>query len=289
MTVKATLTAAFPEAQEISEILERIYGGSGSAIALEVRADRLWTVAVYLEGRGPDGLAEELRDRLGGDGFGATLHVEELPPTDWVSAGRDAIRQVAAGRFVLHGSHHRGQVPAGRVAIEIDASQAFGTGHHATTAGCLTVLDRLVRTRRFDSPLDLGTGSGVLAIALAKTLRRPVLASDIDPVAVRIARENAALNGVRHLVHVISAGGVDHAAIRGRAPFDIVVANILAEPLCRMAPRLVPIVARGGVLLLSGLLLHQRERVVATYRTHGATLREARTFAGWSVLVLERD
>jgi ribosomal protein L11 methyltransferase len=182
-----------------------------------------------------------LRDWLGTDAFKAPLDVEVLPDTDWVASNRNAIRPVAAGRFILHGSHHRGIIPPSRFAIEIDAARAFGTGHHATTAGCLTVLDRLVRTRRYTNPLDLGTGSGVLAIALAKALRRPVLASDVDPTAVAIARDNARLNGVGSLVRCVQAEGVD-AAIRRRAPFDLVVANILAEPLMRLAPRVAPLI-----------------------------------------------
>jgi ribosomal protein L11 methyltransferase len=214
--------------------------------------------------------------------------VHALPETNWVAAGLASLAPVAAGRFVVHGSHDRGGIPAGRIAIEIDAGIAFGTGHHATTAGCLAVLDRLMRTRRFRNPLDLGTGSGVLAIAVAKTLRRPVLASDIDPVSVRVAQNNARLNGVGNLVTCVAAAGVGHAAIRRRAPFDLVVANILAEPLRRLAPRLAPLVAKGGTLVLSGLLPQQRERVVGAYSLQGITLRVARIFDGWCVLILKR-
>ena len=191
MTVKATLTAAFPEARRISNFLERDWGEAGAVVSLDERPDGLWSVDAYFEAGEPAEIAEKLRDRLGADAFGALTGVATLPETDWVAAGLQALQPVFAGRFVVHGSHDRGKIPAGRVAIEIDAGQAFGTGHHGTTAGCLTVLDRLTRSRRFENPLDLGTGSGVLAIALAKILRRPVLATDIDPLAVRIAAENA--------------------------------------------------------------------------------------------------
>jgi ribosomal protein L11 methyltransferase len=288
MTVKATFTAAFPEARRIHEFLERDYVAAGAAVSLDERGDALWSVDTYFEDGEPSQLAERLRDGLGSDGFGAPLTVETLSETNWVSAGLDALKPVTAGRFVVHGRHDRGRIPTGRIAIEIDAGEAFGTGHHATTAGCLIVLDRLMRAHRFERALDLGCGSGVLAIAMAKTLRRRVLASDIDPVAVRVARENAALNGVRTLADVVAAPDVRHAAIRHGAPYDLVVANILAEPLCRLAPRLAPLIARGGALVLSGLLPHQRERVVAAYGVQRISLRKALTFDGWSVLVLAR-
>jgi ribosomal protein L11 methyltransferase len=288
VTVKATLIAGFPEARRISNFLERDWADDGVVVSLDERADGLWSVDAYFDTGEPDEIAERLRDWLGADAFGAPLTVEALPETDWVAAGLEALKPVGAGRFVIHGSHDRRKLPAGRIAIEIDAAQAFGTGHHWTTAGCLIVLDRLLRARRFQNPLDLGTGSGVLAIALAKVLRKPVLATDIDPVAVRVAAGNAALNRVGHLVRAEKAAGVRHAAIRGRAPFDLVVANILAEPLVRLAPQLAPLIAPGGTLVLSGLLPHQRERVIVAYGGQNIRLRSARIFAGWAVLVLQR-
>jgi ribosomal protein L11 methyltransferase len=288
MTIKATLTAAFPEARRISNFFERDWCGRGVAVSLDERPDGLWSIEAYFENGEASELAEELRDWLGADGFGAPLWVAPLPETDWVAASQAALAPVFAGRFVVHGSHDRGRLPAGRVAIEIEAGQAFGTGHHGTTAGCLVTLDRLVRVRRFENPLDLGTGSGVLAIALAKLLRRPVLATDLDPVAVRIAAANAGLNCVGPLVRTAVAAGVRHAAIRERAPFDLVVANILAEPLMKLAPEIAALLTRNGTLVLSGLLPSQRERVVAAYGAQGIRLRTARIFDGWSVLVLGR-
>jgi ribosomal protein L11 methyltransferase len=288
MTVKATLTAALPEARRISNFLERDYGGEGVAVSLDERGDGLWSVETYFEGGEPAELAGRIRDRLGTDAFGAPLAVEALPETDWIAAGLKELKPVCAGRFVVHGRHDRERVAPGRVRIEIEAGHAFGTGHHATTAGCLTVLDQLVRRRRLQNPLDLGTGSGVLAIALAKMLRRPVLATDIDPIAVRIASENARSNHVGNLVHTVRAAGVDHDAIRRSAPYDLVVANILAEPLCRLAPRLTPFIAPGAALVLSGLLRHQRERVVAAYGTQGLALARTLTSDGWCVLVMRR-
>jgi ribosomal protein L11 methyltransferase len=284
VTVKATLTAAFPEARRIFYFLERDFSHAGVVVSLDERSDGDWSVDAYFESDETDGLAARLRDRLGSDGFCAPLKVEALPETNWVAAGLEALAPVTVGRFFIHGSHDRGRVPKGRVALEIDAGQAFGTGHHATTAGCLRVLDRLIRARRYRNPLDLGTGSGVLAIALARTLKVPLLASDIDPVAVEVARENAALNRVSHLMRVIAAPDVSHPFIRRVAPYDFVVANILAEPLRRLAPRLVPLVAKGGTLVLSGLLPKQRERVVSAYGAQGLRLVAMLEFQGWAVL-----
>lgn len=288
MTIKATLVAAFPEARRISNFLERDYGESGAVVSLDERPDGFWAVDAYFEEASEEAIAETIRDGLGSDAFGALQSVETLPDSDWVRAGLQSLKPIAVGRFLVHGSHDRGVANSGRVAIEIDAGLAFGTGHHATTAGCLAALDGLIRTRRFSRPLDLGTGSGVLAIALAKTLRRRIVATDIDPVAVRVARENAARNDVAPWIEAVTADGMRHAAIRRLSPYDLVVANILAEPLCRLAPQLTPLVATGGVLVLSGLLPHQRERVVAAYGAQGVRLTTARVTDGWTVLVLQK-
>jgi len=288
MTIRATLTAAFPEARRISNFLERDYGGDGVVVSLDERSGGLWSVDAYFEEGSEEEIAWTIRDRLGSDAFAAPLTVEALPDTDWVRAGLETLKPIAVGRFLVHGSHDRALARPGRVAIEIDAGLAFGTGHHATTAGCLAVLDRLVSTHRFRRSLDLGTGSGVLAIALAKMLRRKIVASDIDPVAVEVAAENAARNAVAPWIETVTSAGVAHAAIRAGAPYDLVVANILAEPLCRLAPKLAPLIARGGTLVLSGLLPPQRERVVSAFGAQGLRLRTARIFDGWSVLVLHK-
>lgn len=288
MTLKATLTAAFPEARRISNFLERDYGEAGVAVSLDEGAEGVWSVDAYFEEGSADEIAARLRDWLGADAFGAPLKVEPLPETDWVAAGYEALKPIVAGRFLIHGSHDRWRVPASAMRIEIDAGRAFGTGHHPTTTGTLSVLDRLMRRWRFLRPLDLGTGSGVLAIAMAKVLRRAIVATDIDPVAVEVARDNAWRNGVAGLLRLATAPGVEARLIRSHAPFDLVAANILAEPLAQLAPRIAPLVARRGMLVLSGLLPHQRERVVAAYGAQGMRLSAARNFDGWAVLVLRK-
>lgn len=284
MTLKATLAAPQAEALALADRLERRFGEEGVVVAVVETEGADWAVEAYFESGAPEAVAAALRQEAGGRAWS----VATLAERDWVAEGLRHLQPVAAGRFLVHGSHDRGRIPKGRVAVEIDAGQAFGTGHHGTTAGCLAVLDRLTSARSFRRPFDLGTGSGVLAIALAKRLRRPVLAADIDPVAVRVARDNARRNGVHPLVRIVAADGLAHPAIRTAAPFDLVVANILAEPLMRLAPALSAALAADGVLVLSGLLPHQRERVAAAYGGQGLRLAAAHRFAGWAVLVLDR-
>jgi ribosomal protein L11 methyltransferase len=288
MTVKATLAAAFPEARRISEFLDRDFAEKGGVVALSEIGPESWQVDAYFPDRDAGEIAAMIRDALGTDAFGAFQGSEVLPETDWVAESLACLAPVASGRFVIHGSHDRDALPAGRTLITIDAGQAFGTGHHGSTAGCLAVLDRIVRRHRFVNPLDLGTGSGVLAIALAKTLHANVLASDIDPLAARVASENARHNNVGNRVRVIAAAGMDHPEIRARAPFDLIVANILAGPLIRLAPQIAAALAPGDTLVLSGLLPNQRGRVVAAYGTQTVRLVRAELYDGWAVLELRR-
>ena len=288
MTVKATLAAAFPEARRIADFLDRDFAEKGGVVALVEIDPECWQVDAYFPEGDPDEIAGLVRDALGADAFGAFQGAEILPQTDWVAESLAGLAPVAAGRFLIHGSHDQDCLPAGGTRIAIDAGQAFGTGHHGSTAGCLAVLDRLIARRRFVNPLDLGTGSGVLAIALAKTLHTNVLASDIDPLATRIAAENARHNNVGNRVRVIAAAGMDHPEIRARAPYDLIVANILAGPLIRLAPQIAPALAPGGTLVLSGLLPRQRGRVVAAYGAQGIRLVRAEKHDGWAVLDLYR-
>ena len=288
MTVKATLAAAFPEARRIADFLDRDFAETGGVVALSEIGPESWQVDAYFPDGDPDEIAGLVRDTLGADAFGAFQDAMLLPETDWVAQSLAGLAPVASGRFLVHGSHDCDALPAGRTLIAIDAGQAFGTGHHGSTAGCLAALDRLIRRRRFVNPLDLGTGSGVLAIALAKTLRTNVLASDIDPLAARIAAENARHNNVGNRVRVITAAGMDHPEIRARAPYDLIVANILAGPLVRLAPQIAPALAPGGTLVLSGLLPQQRQRVVAAYGAQSVRLMRAEVHDGWVVLELRR-
>lgn len=218
----------------------------------------------------------------------AKYSVETLPDTDWVAKSLEGLPPVRAGRFLVHGSHDRQAASANEIAIEIEAGQAFGTGHHGTTAGCLGAIDRRVRTRPVTNALDIGTGSGVLAIAIARAARAPVLASDIDPVAVRVARENIGLNGVQSFVTTIVAANLKKSIFRKRGPYDLVVANILAGPLIALAPEICRHVVPGGRLVLSGLLPGQRALMVSAYRGQGMALLRATILDGWLTLEFTR-
>ena len=215
--------------------------------------------------------------------------VEIVPDENWVSLSQAALPPVEAGRFVVHGSHDRARVGFRLSALEVEAGEAFGTAHHATTQGCLIALDRLTRQRTFTRVLDLGCGSGVLAIAAARALPdASVVASDIDPIATDVARANAALNRVGARIRFATAVGLDHPLLRRGAPYDLVLANILAGPLIELAPALRPAMAQGGLAVLSGLLVTQAAQVIAAYRAAGFHLTNRQDIAGWSTLTLTR-
>ncbi|CAA7623290.1 50S ribosomal protein L11 methyltransferase [Magnetospirillum sp. UT-4] len=216
------------------------------------------------------------------------LEIERLPNVDWVLENLRDFPPIAAGRFFVRGSHWQGRCPLGRTELLVDAGTAFGSGEHATTKGCLTMLDRLARRRRFLKPLDLGSGSGILGIAMAKMWARPVLATDIDPGAVRVAAVNARLNGIGARFDSIVSDGWRNPELRRRGPFDVVVANILAKPLMRMAPALAAHLAPGGVAVLSGLLEWQERMVMGTHEKQGLRLKDRVVLDGWATLLIGR-
>ncbi len=215
------------------------------------------------------------------------LVLEEVPDLNWVAISQAALPPVSAGRFVVHGSHDRGRIPHGPNALLIDAGEAFGTAHHATTQGCLIAIDRLTRQRTFRRVLDLGCGSGVLAIAAARALpRAEILATDSDPEAVAVAAANAKANGVGQRLAFACARGLAHPWLRHAAPFDLVIANILAAPLRALAADLANALRRNGVLVLSGLLNPEAPQIISCYVAQGFRLLEHRQIAGWSTLTL---
>jgi ribosomal protein L11 methyltransferase len=215
--------------------------------------------------------------------------IETVPELNWVAISQAALPPVEAGRFVIHGSHDRGRVARGPSAILIDAGEAFGTAHHATTLGCLLAIDRLTRAEAFDSVLDLGCGSGVLAIAIAKALpHADIIATDMDPQSVKVAAENMRLNGVAGRIATAVAAGVNHTWLRQSPPFGLIIANILAGPLIGLAPAIARKVARGGTLVLSGILIPQAPQVIAAYRTCGFHIQRHDRIVGWSTITLRR-
>jgi ribosomal protein L11 methyltransferase len=215
------------------------------------------------------------------------LTVERLPDRDWLAENQASFPPLRAGRYFIHPSHYRGRVPAGTIALIIDAATAFGSGEHATTQGCLLALDALARRGRRRAVLDMGTGTGILAMAAAKTWRRRVVARDIDAEAVRVAARNAAANGVAALIDVGRSAG--YRGLRRGGGFDLVFANILARPLVLMAPDLARVLAPGGVAVLSGLLARQECAVLAAHRACGLRLVRRIRLQGWHTLVLARD
>jgi ribosomal protein L11 methyltransferase len=210
---------------------------------------------------------------------------ERLPERDWLEENRLAFPPIRIGRFFVHGSHWRGTMPAGAIAIEIDAATAFGTGEHPSTAGVLLALEMLARRRRFQRPLDIGAGSGILSIAAAKRLKRKIVASDIDCAAARVARHHAQRNGLTGRVRVLCAPGYRSRALRGRR-VDLVLANILARPLMLMARDLAGVLTPGGVAVLSGLLRRQEAMVLAAHRAQHLMLVRRLAIDGWSTLIL---
>lgn len=211
-----------------------------------------------------------------------------LEHRDWVGESLDRLMPVRAGRFFIAGKHAIGAAPRAALSLMIEAGQAFGTGHHETTLGCLLALNDVSQRRRFRRALDLGCGSGVLAMAAAKLWRRKVIASDIDPVAARITRENAARNGLGALVRAVSAPGFTAPLIRANAPYDLILANILARPLIRLAHPLSRHLSPGGYVILSGLLATQEAAVRSAYGTKGLFLAKRFLRGEWSTLVLRK-
>lgn len=210
------------------------------------------------------------------------------PAVNWVARSLEGLAPVTAGGFYVYGSHESGPIPHGVTPMLIDAAQAFGTGHHETTTGCLEAIDMVLKQRKPRAMIDVGTGTGVLAIALAKRTRTPLLATDIDPVAVRTTVENARVNGVGTLVVAVEATGLHHIAIAQNAPYDLIVANILAGPLMKLAPGMGRIAERGANVILSGILNHQARGVINAYGQQGFVLLERLVRRDWSTLVLEK-
>lgn len=222
--------------------------------------------------------------------FGARpFSVSELPEIDWVAKVRRELSPVEAGRFFVYGSHDADRVPEGRVALMIEAAMAFGTGHHGTTLGCLRALDRLVEQGFVAKNVaDIGCGTAVLAMAAASVYPNPVLASDIDGVAVEVAEANVAVNGLTGRVECIEAAGFDHPRLHAASPFDLVFANILKGPLIELAPDMGAHLAKDGIAILSGLLTVQAESILAAYVAAGFVLVNHEEIGEWSTLTLRK-
>jgi ribosomal protein L11 methyltransferase len=275
-------------AKHVVDLLTEIFFEGQAAVAAFERPDGLWNITVNFADPPDQASIRELVGLAAGDDVARHVTFDTVEARDWVKASLEDLVPVRAGRFIVHGQHDRERVPSNKLGIEIEAALAFGTGHHGTTRGCLLLLDHVLKAWYPRRVLDLGTGTGVLAIAAAKALHRPVLASDIDPASVRVARENARLNQAGDLVQIICATGFSAPQFATRGPFDLVLANILANPLRQLATPMARHLAPSGLVILSGLLNHQAASVITAYRSRGLVpLRHVR-IDGWSSLLLRR-
>jgi ribosomal protein L11 methyltransferase len=286
-------------AHRIADLVTDSFAAEEVAVDLWNAGDARWRVAIHFRAAPDQDTLRKLVATAAGAEAANALVFARITARDWVRESLRGLKPVAAGRFLVHGAHDRARVPASAVGIEVEAALAFGTGHHGTTRGCLLALDRLCKSisRPMRTPrprarkggagiLDLGTGSGVLAVAAARALRRRVLATDIDPAAVRAARANARLNRASALIEVVNEDGVTTRKVGRRAPFDLVFANILLGPLQRIAVPLQKLTAPGARIVLSGLLPLQANAARAAYRA--CALERRIDLDGWTTLVLVR-
>jgi ribosomal protein L11 methyltransferase len=277
---KASVTLSKSEAPDTAALFELTPPTPQAVlIAEEPFKDEATVEALY--GVMPDG---DFLSRL----VGREVRVILLPDQDWIRLSQEGLPPVRAGRFFVYGAHDEGRVPDGVIPIRIEAGLAFGTGHHETTALCLQAISALGKKRRFANVLDLGCGTGVLAIAAAKLWRTRIIASDIDPTATVVALQNICENAEGPFVQVATAEGLSHPALARRAPYDLILANILAAPLTLLAPQIARATAPRGHLVLSGLLTWQENLVLSFYRVHGLVLRARFRDGPWSALMLER-
>jgi len=253
-----------------------------------------WRLDAYFD-REPTGEMLDLLATLAPSAAGTAPVVERVEDRDWVTLSQQGLEPIRAGRFFVHTPAHRGQAPADSIALEIDAGRAFGTGQHETTTGCLIALSGLkAGGAAVANLLDLGTGTGLLAFAALKLWPAArAAASDNDPVAIEVSEENAAINRVkpgraRGQLELLVAEGMDHVRLRSRAPFDLVIANILAGPLIALAPSVAAAIAPGGRLILAGLLDHQAPAVAAAYRRQGMMLTGRVERGEWPTLVMRK-
>lgn len=279
-----------PAAHRLADALAARLDPETCAVSMFESGER-WTVeAAYCDEADRTLISQTVVHMAGADAANE-LAFTAVGTRDWVAASLEGLAPVRAGRFVVHGAHDRAEVRLNQIGIEIEAALAFGTGHHGTTRGCLLAFETLCKSTpaaRHRRILDVGTGTGLLAIAAARRLRVPVLASDIDPMAVAVARDNASLNHVTPWFRALAADGVSAGWIRRGGPYDLIFANILETPLRRMSAPLSAVLAPGGRLVLSGLLLAHAPGVIAAYRRQGLRLQARLTLDGWVTLTMRR-
>ena len=275
------------QAEALGEALEELEPAPTGVGVFEVEDGKgIWEVGGYFLDA-PDDIELALLSAAFGAG---PFVVSEVPDQDWVAKVRRELPPVEAGRFFVYGSHDAALLPEGRIGLLIEAAMAFGTGHHGTTLGCLRAYDRLLNdAQRFDNVLDLGCGTAVLAMSAARMGAASVLASDIDPVAVEVALANVKANGLEGRVCCVESIGFDSPVLQAGAPFDLIFANILKGPLIELAPDMAAHLASGGLVILSGLLIEQAEKIVEVYQAQGFDLQTREDLGEWSALTLRRN
>lgn len=284
-TLLVTVTGE-ARAQAVADAMENMQPAPVGVGCFEIEDEsNLWEVGGYF-GENPAGLGLTLLETAFSDG---KFVVSRVPPEDWVAKVRRELTPVRAGRFTLHGSHDEGDAPPSSIRLRIEAAMAFGTGHHGTTRGCLLAMDGLARRGWFARRvLDLGTGTGALAMGAARLWKARCVATDIDPVAVATARENIRANGAAAFVHTVEAARATGGTVTGMAPYDLIFANILASPLKRLAPQIGRVAAPGGAVVLSGLLHRQAPGVERVFAGWGMQTRQRIRLGEWTTLRLER-
>jgi ribosomal protein L11 methyltransferase len=287
-TTVARLLCDEPTARRLATFFSECLDPDDTACAAFEGDDGRWQLAIHFRDRPNDVALRALMESAQDGAAAHALTIEPVAASDWVAQSLSGLVPVQAGRFLVHGAHDRARVRVNDIGIEIEAALAFGTGHHGTTRGCLLALDDLAKRRRFRNVLDIGTGSGVLAIAAARVLHGRIVASDIDRVAVDAAKANVRLNRAAPAITLLRAVGTRAHTIRANAPYDLIFANILLAPLLRLAVPLRRLAAPGARVVLSGLLPSHANAALAAYRAQGLVLEKRIPLDGWMTLVLRR-
>ncbi len=275
-------------AMELSDVLEACPWPEALAVSM-VETDEtndLWRIEAIYAGEPDSSGIDDAMQRAGLDNEGLTI--TPVPQKDWVRESLAGLAPVVAGRLFVHGNHDRSLRSSGSINIEIDAGLAFGTGHHNTTRGCLLALQEVLKSYKPKNCLDVGCGSGVLAIAACKLTGITAIASDIDEDAVIVTRDNARLNGTAHLMRCVTASGLEHPAISAHAPYDLILANILARPLMALAPAIARALSSHGRLILSGLTNDQVRMVRASYLAQDLCVIDTIVDENWATLTLKQ-
>jgi ribosomal protein L11 methyltransferase len=287
-TTVARLACDESTARRLASYLSESLDSESAACAAFEGEDGRWQLAVHFRAAPDESSLRELVRIAAGEVAANALSLERIAGADWVAQSLAGLKPVRAGRFVIHGAHDRARSKPNDIDIEIEAALAFGTGHHGTTQGCLLALTHLAKRRRFLRVLDIGAGTGVLAIAAARLMHTHVVAGDIDVIAVRAAKSNAGINRAAPMIMFARAAGTGAPVIASAAPYDLIFANILLAPLTRLAVPLRKLMARGALIVLSGLLPAHANAALAIYRAQGLILERRIQREGWATLVLRR-